>query len=600
MPRKADVVIVGSGWAGSIMAHQLHRAGLSVVVLERGPMRKTAIDGAYPYSIDELRANVRKRLFENLAPQTVTIRNTPHQQALPYRQLGAFLPGTGLGGGGLHWAGCMFRAMPDDLRLRSAIIERYGRKFIPKDMNLQDYGVTYDELEPFFNQAEYVFGASGEAWTVRGKRAGNGDPFAPDRSKPFPLPPLREVYSAALFRKGAAACGYHPYVIPAANASRPYTNSYGCQLGPCNFCGYCSGYDCFLYSKASPNICIWPALWGKKNFTLRTDAHVLKVDLARSPAGQGLKEAKAVEWYDGETGTHQRTEAGMVILAGFQLSNVHLMLLSGIGQPYDPVRNTGVVGRNFVYQTITSSRVWLRPDQHTNQFIGAGGGGVAIDDFNCTNFDHGPLGFIGGSPIWVNQSGLKPIEAMTGAGGHGQPRWGSDFKHQALETYRHSIGMDAHGSNMAYRDVWLDLDPTWKNDWGQPLMRMTFTWHDNDIRMNRFVTSHIPRIAEAMGAVRVEVGSLKPGEPFDVTQYKTTHLAGGAVMGTDPRTSALNRYLQCWDVPNVFVVGSNAFPQGMGYNPTGLVAALAYWSAHHIVTDYLKNPRPLCGRGVSS
>jgi gluconate 2-dehydrogenase alpha chain len=75
--------------------------------------------------------------------------------------------------------------------------------------------------------------------------------------------------------------------------------------------------------------------------------------------------------------------------------------------------------------------------------------------------------------------------------------------------------------------------------------------------------------------------------------YQTTHISGGAIMGEDPNTSAVNRYLQSWDVPNVFVPGASAFPQGLGYNPTGMVAALTYWSAKAIREQYLKNPGPL-------
>jgi gluconate 2-dehydrogenase alpha chain len=64
-------------------------------------------------------------------------------------------------------------------------------------------------------------------------------------------------------------------------------------------------------------------------------------------------------------------------------------------------------------------------------------------------------------------------------------------------------------------------------------------------------------------------------------------------MGTDPKTSAINRYLQSWDVPNLFVIGASAFPQNAGYNPTGTVAALAYWAAEAIRTRYLQSPGPL-------
>ena len=80
--------------------------------------------------------------------------------------------------------------------------------------------------------------------------------------------------------------------------------------------------------------------------------------------------------------------------------------------------------------------------------------------------------------------------------------------------------------------------------------------------------------------------------PYVVTKYQTTHLCGGAIMGTDPKTSALNRYLQSWDVPNLFVMGATAFPQNAGYNPTDTLCALAFWSAEAIRNQYLKNPEP--------
>lgn len=589
--KRTDVVIIGAGWAGSILAKEMREAGRSVIMLERGPERRTAVEGSYPGSIDELRGAIRHRLFQNPAKTTVTIRNTMNQTALPYRQLAAFLPGEGVGGAGLHWSGVHFRAAPDDLRLRSHVIERYGKKFIPEDMNLQDYDVTYDELEPFFDKAEKVFGTSGEAYKIDGKIVGNGNVFAPSRSDAFPLPPMQDVHTAALFRKAAAEAGYHPYSMPAANASKPYLNSYGLQMGPCNFCGYCSGYDCFMYSKASPNINILPALRSDPGFTLISNAHVLRVNLDAERS-----RATGVTYLDQKADREMTIEAELVIIAAFQFHNVHLMLLSGIGKPYDPVSNTGVVGRNFVYQTLTTSHAWMGRNDYTNQFVGAGGAGVAIDDFNSDNFDHGPLGFIGGSPVWVNRAGIKPIAAAMSGGGKSSPRWGKGFKEALVDTYRHSFAIDAHGSNMAYRDVYLDLDPTWKDSYGQPLLRMTFTWKDNDIRMNQYVVGKIEPIMKALGARHYELGRLEYGEPFDTRRYQTTHLGGGAVMGADPRTSALNRYLQSWDVSNVFVIGSNAFPQGMGYNPTGTVAALAYWAAHHIRTRYLMHPGPLVHR----
>ena len=88
-------------------------------------------DGAYPQVIDELTYNIRRKLFRDLSKSTVTIRHNTSQQAVPYRQLAAFLPGTGVGGAGLHWSGVHFRVDPIELRMRSHYEERYGKNFIP-------------------------------------------------------------------------------------------------------------------------------------------------------------------------------------------------------------------------------------------------------------------------------------------------------------------------------------------------------------------------------------------------------------------------------------------------------------------------------------
>jgi gluconate 2-dehydrogenase alpha chain len=143
----------------------------------------------------------------------------------------------------------------------------------------------------------------------------------------------------------------------------------------------------------------------------------------------------------------------------------------------------------------------------------------------------------------------------------------------------------------SYRDVYLDLDPTYKDRFNRPLVRITMDFHDNEIKQNKFLTDKFAEIFQAMGAKQVHKEYRKA--PYDITKYQTTHLCGGAIMGTDPGTSALNRYLQSWDVPNLFVLGASAFPQNAGYNPTGTVAALAYWAADAIRSKYLKNPGQL-------
>lgn len=149
-------------------------------------------------------------------------------------------------------------------------------------------------------------------------------------------------------------------------------------------------------------------------------------------------------------------------------------------------------------------------------------------------------------------------------------------------------GAGVHGSFYAYRDIYLDLDPTYKDRFGRPLMRITMDLKENEIKQNKFLTDKFAEMIKTMGAEKLAV-QYRTG-PYDITAYQTTHLNGGAVMGTDPKTSVLNRYLQSWDVPNLFVMGASAFPQNAGYNPTLTVGALAYWSAAAIRTQYLKSP----------
>jgi gluconate 2-dehydrogenase alpha chain len=146
---------------------------------------------------------------------------------------------------------------------------------------------------------------------------------------------------------------------------------------------------------------------------------------------------------------------------------------------------------------------------------------------------------------------------------------------------------------MSYRQYYLDLDPTYKDRHGRPLLRMTFDWHPNDIRMSQFMRVKIEEIARSMNPDLMQSGFKNIGDQYNVRPYQTTHNVGGAIVGDSPENSALNRYLQAWDQHNVFVIGASAFPQNIEYNPTGLVGALAYWTSHHLIDKYLKDPRPL-------
>jgi len=585
LPRK-DAVIIGLGWTGSIHAHELTDAGLDVVAIERGPWRDTATDFPISYAQDELRYRLQHQLFLQPAQMSVTFRNNASQTALPVRNWGAFMLGNGVGGGGLHWNAETFRFLPSDFVARSHLTQRYGEKFLPEDMTIQDWGVTYDDLEPHYDQFEYLCGTSGTAGNLNGAIQNGGNPFEGQRSRPYPTPAMKQGYGHALFAEAAKQLGYKPYPQPSGNLSQSYTNPLGVTLGQCTFCGFCEWFGCANYSKASPQTTILPVLLRKQNFEARTECEVTRIDLERSG-----KWATGVTYVD-SSGEEWEQPADLVLLCAFQLFNVQLLLLSGIGTPYDPQTGQGQIGRNFTHQTMSTAVGFFDKDKYNfNPFIASGAIGMCIDEFNGDNFDHGPLGFVGGGYIGQVRTNGRPLESM--AVPPGTPAWGAKWKQALRDSYLSTIicGGACHASFCSYRDIYLDLDPTYRDRFGRPLMRMTIDLHDNELKMSAFLTDKYAEILQQMGAKQV-VKQPRKG-PYDVTDYQTSHLCGGAIVGDSPNNSAVNRYLQSWDVPNLFVQGASAFPQNAGYNPTGTVAALAFWSAKAIRSQYLKSPGPL-------
>jgi len=579
--KPVDVVCIGFGMTSSIAAQELTDAGLNVVALERGQWRNTQPDFAYPQIMDELKYGIRHALHQDLSKSTLTFRNAPDQLALPMRHLGSFLLGTGVGGAMVHWNGQTWRGMPDDFRYRSWIEERYGKKFMPADMTIQDWGVSYDELDDHYYRFEQLCGISGQAGYINGQFQQGGNPFSGDRKHPFPLPPLQRVHRTKLFDAAAKKAGMHPFPVPAANASQPYTNLYGVRMGGCTYCGFCERFGCYNNSKASPQACIHPVLMPKPNFELRTGAHVTKILLSHDG-----KMATGVLYVDAD-GREIEQPADLIICGAYGLHNVQLLLNSGIGEPYDHSTGKGNVGRNYCYQTMGGVSVFF-DKEIMDPFVGAGALGQAVSDWQTAAFDHSQHGFIGGAYLATWQTGGRPInQSMIPSDA---PKWGGGWK-QALKThYNSSLSISAHGSSMAYRDCFLDLDPTYKDVFGQPLLRMTFDWHDNEKRMSAFVTDKAAEIAAAMDPAPSKIEKKPRTGHYDIVPYQTTHNTGGAIMGDDPETSVVNKYMQVWGVPNLFVPGASAFPQNFGYNPTSTLGALTYLMVDGLRNKYLKSP----------
>src|SRR5437660_2961333 len=144
-----DVLIVGMGWTGGILAKELGPTGLKIAVLERGGDRTTQNDFGVPLIRDELRFSQRHDLFMDVSKDTYTIRNKPSETALPMRRLGSFLPGQAVGGAGVHWNGVTWRWPDHELPIRTKYEERYGKSFIPNDKPPPERGIPSAEIEPY-------------------------------------------------------------------------------------------------------------------------------------------------------------------------------------------------------------------------------------------------------------------------------------------------------------------------------------------------------------------------------------------------------------------------------------------------------------------
>ena len=583
--KEVDAVVIGVGWTGSILARELTRAGLNVVGLERGARRSPREDFSLPSVRDELKYVNRHELFQDTQLETVTLRHSPAETALPIRRLGSFLPGNNLGGAGSHWNGNTWRLLPYDHRPRSAIAERYGRNAIPAEMTIEDYPLSYDELEPFYDKFEKLCGISGKAGNLRGQKIDGGNVFEGPRQYEYPNKPLMQPMAGAIMDAACRSLGFHPFPAPAANSSDVYTNPEGLTLGACEYCGHCERFGCEANAKASPNVCILPALLADQRFELRDHAYVKELVYDKA-----ARKVKAVRYVDTRNGEEYEQPAGLVILGAYVFNNVLLMLTSGICEPYDYRTGKGVVGKNYCYQvTGTNVQVFFQ-DKEINPFMAAGSHGTVIDDFNGDNFDHAGLGFFGGAYIQASVTNGRPINTRPVP--PGTPRWGRQWKQATAKWYNHAFGVNASGCSYAHRENFLDLDPTYRDALGRPLIRMSYNFHDNDYKLAEYMAGVIGRIARAMNPTIMSSPAARRGN-YNVVPYQSTHNTGGTMMGAEPGKSVLNRYLQSWDADNLFVMGASVFPQNQSYNPTGFVGALAYWSANAITTQYLKRPGPL-------
>lgn len=580
---KTDVVFVGFGLTGGAIANELGKhTTLDMVALERGPFRTTGRDFLTDH-FDEWRYAYQAQLFQDLSRETLTFRNSGDQTALPMRQYGSFRPGNEVGGAMVHWNGASWRFLDYFFQYRTHLEERYGKDFLPEDCTVQDFGVTYDEMEPFYTQFDKIFGIAGKAGNLNNEIQEGGNPFEGWRSEEYPQGPNKIAYGPTLFKAAADEVGYHTFPQPSANSPAAYTNPDGMKLGACDYCGFCERFGCHTGAKASPIVTVIPSALKSGRVEVREFCNVFKINHK-----DGV--ATSVSYYDA-SGQEQEQPADIIVVGAWTLSNIRLALLSGIGEPYDPKTGEGVTGRNYTYQLGGAGATVWYDDKVLNRFMGSGANGWCLDDFNSDNFDHADLGFFGGGNIASNNTGARPI-GQSGPMPPGTPQWGSDWKAAMKKNYDQIVSFGMQGESPAYRQNYCDLDPTYKDAYGNPLLRMTFNWTDNERKIVKWVADNVlEKIAKQMNAAQYQVNDTI--KDYSIVPYQSTHCTGGVVMGSDPSTSVVNQYNQAWDVNNVFISGASSFPQNGGYNPTGTVSALAFRLADTLIKKYIPTPGPL-------
>jgi gluconate 2-dehydrogenase alpha chain len=413
-------------------------------------------------------------------------------------------------------------------------------------------------------------------------RIDGGNVFEGERSEEYPTPPMKMPYLAALFRDASQRLGYHPYPQPAATTSRAYTNPEGISRAGCTYCGYCERFGCMIGAKAQPSNTMLPVLGRRHNFELRTGCRVRRV---QTESGK----ARGVAYVNGD-GEEVFQPAGIVFLASWTLNNTRLLLLSEIGAPYDPATQRGTVGRNLTHHvSIPAAMAFF--EKPLNRFMGAGAAGIAVNDFDADVFDHGKLDFLRGGSIYTVCYGFRPMANFGVTPASVKQAWGPQWKKAALHYYDRTGRISFYGEHLAYRDNYMDLDPTYKDRHGDPLLRLTLDWRDNERRMAAFMSRKAEQIAKEMGAAEI---TPFPGlKRYDATRYQTSHIQGGAIMGTDDGNSVVNNYLQHWRFSNLFVLGASAFPQNPSGHPTLTALALTYRTADAVIDRFIKKPGTL-------
>ena len=530
-----DFVIVGSGAAGGVLAKELATAGFSVVVLEQGPWR-TAKD----FRHDELGNWFLMDLAGAPSEFPQTFRASENETAIqPQDGVPPLIYARGVGGSSVHFTANFWRFHDTDFRERSLLGPISGTSFA-------DWPIGYAELEPYYTKVDWEIGVSGTP-----------GPFDPPRSRPYPVPPLPVKSSGVLLERGAKKLGLHAQPAPMAILSKTHDGR-----PPCMHCGYCMMYGCEFDAKSSTLATVIPKAVATGKCEVRPDSTVFRVET--DAAGR----ATGVLYWD-RAGAEQRQQARAVVLAANGAETTRLLLMSETTRFRQGLANSsGMLGKNLMFNGQTAAYGYF--EHPLNEYKSVQVTRI-IHDF----YDSDPKrGFYGGGGIDARMSAGPMLFSLFGLPPDA-PTWGPEYKRMIRDYVTRTVEIAGHTTSLPLESNTITLDPTVKDKWGRPALRVTYRDHPDDIKTMKFMQDRSKELLRAAGAKRIWA---LPVGPTTVA----AHLLGTARMGTDPHTSVVDKYHRSHDVRNLFICDGSSFVTSGRGQPTMTIQALAFRAGEHI------------------
>ena len=449
-----------------------------------------------------------------------------------------------VGGGTLSYGAQAWRYMPQDFRMRTT----YGA---PEGSSLEDWPISYDDLKPFYEKAEYEIGISGDY---------SPTPFKGPRRRPLPMPPLPPNREFGILEPAARKLGLHPFPLPMARNSVPYNGR-----GPCMRCRWCCGFACEVDAKNGSQNTVLPIALATGNCELRTECMVTQI------VADDRGRARSVLYVDGH-GNRQEQPADIVIVSACAIESARLLLNSksrlfpqGLGNRFDQV------GRHLQGHHYTGATGYF--DYDTYDDLGPGAS-IAITDYN-----HGTPGLCGGGML-ANEFIRLPIH-MVDRLPEGTPRWGLAHKQAMRQWHKRSIVVMGPTQQIPTASARVTVDPGVRDKWGLPVARVQGNVHPHTYDIGEVQAKRADAWLKEAGATRTSLMSYR-GQTVSAGQ----HQAGTCRMGDDPHGSVVNRFCQVHDIDNLFVIDGSVHVNNGGFNPALTIMAVAFYASDALVRNW--------------